>query len=133
MEDTKHTRITHRVYDLDKGDFILRSTEYDGKKYPSISKAMLERFEQFQDHGRTVEKDVELNTEEQLIEAALLLIFNHSDGIHTPIVCQAPKGWDQAVWDHILAKPKKEQLIIAATFLAAEYDRQIYIENLNNN
>lgn len=101
------------------------------KKCPSLFKVINERSEQLFLHDRTVEKDVVINTEEQLLKAAMLLIFNQVDEKDRDLIKQPPIGWDQEIWDHILAKPLKEQLIIAATFLMAEYDRVTYIENQN--
>lgn len=96
------------------------------KDCPSLFQIINERSDQIFKHNRTVEKDVLLNTEDQLIYAAITILCGDTVTALIP-----PKGWDEKIWQHIIEKPTKEQLIIAATFIAAEYDRQTYIENQN--
>lgn len=42
-----------------------------------------------------------------------------------------PKNWDEEWFDKISKKPYEERLIIAATFLVAEFDRQNYLKKMN--
>ena len=77
-------------------------------------------------HGRTVEQDVKLNTENQLSIAASWL----SIGFKAP-ECPTPKWWDKTIWDKMLNKSRKERLIIAGALIAAEIDRIQAIETTN--
>jgi hypothetical protein len=86
----------------------------------------IERQEQIEKHGRTVEKDVELNSSEnQLQEAAYHLIGKEwlyvADNEET-----CPIGWNQKVWNKMFNKEYKERLIIAGALIAAEIDRLNY-------
>jgi hypothetical protein len=78
-----------------------------------------ERQEQVEKHGRTIDKDVRLNTNGQLSVAAGILsqmfIPDNMDLI--------PIGWDESIWNKMLCKPYKERLIIAGALIAAEIDR----------
>lgn len=86
-----------------------------------------ERVEQLTKHGRTVEKDKELNEEFQLADAAAVLTlpvpdsltgaFLQSYGEHPPV------GWNKEIWKKMLEKPYKERLVIAGALIAAEIDR----------
>lgn len=80
-----------------------------------------ERAEQIEKHGRTIEKDVELNDDCQLsFAASVLASFNIEDydARH-----EAPNGWDLNIWQKMHDKPYKERLIIAGALIAAEIDR----------
>jgi len=88
-----------------------------------------ERQEQIRKHGRTVDMDVELNGNEQLSEAACILVRSDADlegdvfRYNSP-----PQGWDLEVWQKMYNKPYKERLIIAGALIAAEIDRLNYVE-----
>ena len=79
----------------------------------------IERQEQIEKHGRTVEEDVRFNTKGQLSVAAGILsqkfIPDNMDLI--------PKEWNEIIWNNMLRKPYKERLIIAGALIAAEIDR----------
>lgn len=73
-----------------------------------------EREEQINKHGYTVEKDIEVwGTSEGLIEAAIYL----AEGIESP-----PTNFNEKVWKLLYNKSKKEQLIIAGAWIAAQID-----------
>ena len=89
-----------------------------------IELILLERLEQIEKHGRTVERDRTVNEDQQLRIAAMKLLIK-ADGFddteaerRTP-----PKGWDKAVWRKMITKGYKERMIMAAALLAAEVDR----------
>lgn len=82
----------------------------------------IEREEQIEKHGRTVDKDVKFNNEFQLKNGAIELLS--SDFIR-------PGGWNKTTWDKMCTKPYKERLIIAGALLAAEIDRIQRIEQYN--
>jgi len=78
----------------------------------------IERTEQIKKHGRTIQSDVEENTEDQLPTAALWLI----EGGLT-MRQRVPSQWDEDIWHKMIDKPYKERLIIAGALIAAEIDR----------
>ncbi len=80
-----------------------------------------ERAEQITKHGRDVQSDRECNTEGQLVDAAIKLCGDYI-GAYLPSD-MLPVGWNREVWDKMTNKSYKERLIIAATLIAAEYDR----------
>lgn len=96
-------------------------------KASSIGKVVGERIRQITTLGYTIEKDIENNSDEQLLHAVFLLIASLNDD-NANAVAHPPKGWQQDYWNKYLFKNKKEKLIMMATFLMAEYDRLIYIE-----
>lgn len=79
-----------------------------------------ERLEQIEKHGRTIEDDVVYNPSGQLRWAARAII----DG--DPLI---PAGWNTEVFMKIINKPIKQRIVIAASLLAAEYDRLTFEEN----
>lgn len=78
-----------------------------------------ERQEQLSKHGRTVEKDVQINNESQLIHAAERMLHGrgHESNNFPPV------NWNYEIWNNMLDKPKLERLIIAGALIAAEIDR----------
>lgn len=72
----------------------------------------------------SIDHDYRLNKQQQLKDAALLLIIS-SDEVH------APKGWDKEQWDKMKAKPYKERLVMAAALLAAEVDRLNHTDEIH--
>ena len=87
----------------------------------------IERQEQIEKHGRTIESDVHLNSvNQQLIGAASLLTLNRYNGsrfTNTDIDALVPFNWDINIWRKMMYKPYKERLIIAGALIAAEIDR----------
>lgn len=80
-----------------------------------------ERWEQVKKHGRTIEKDLQLNDNEQLSMAAeMLLAVSHEEGIDP---MSFPDGWDHDICQKMISKSYKERLIIAGALIAAEIDR----------
>lgn len=75
-----------------------------------------ERNEQINKHGRTLEKDIETNSDNQLLVAAHDLICG-------PKPSDLPKGWDKKVWEKMAAKNYTDRLITAGALIAAELDR----------
>lgn len=75
----------------------------------------IERAEQIEKHGRTIEKDVNENTNFELSGGAVMAIngdINHM-----------PHKWNRDICLHIVGKTYKERLIIAGALIAAELDR----------
>lgn len=77
-----------------------------------------ERQEQIEKHGRSIQEDVECNTNNQLPFAAMQLI---EGGLTTRL--QTPSEWDDDSWQKMADKSYKERLIIAGALIAAEIDR----------
>ncbi len=78
------------------------------------------RLRQINVHGHTIKEDVEYNTQSQLATAARVLISG--DSIPNKLD-RIPSGWDDVIWAEYVNKSYADRLILAATFLAAEYDR----------
>lgn len=85
----------------------------------------IERKEQIEKHGRTVEQDVKNNINGELSFAAALLCCPDPPSMGCTAVnnYSCPAKWDIAIWTKIIKKPYKERLIIAGAFIAAELDR----------
>ncbi len=79
-----------------------------------------EREEQIEKHGRTVEKDVEINGGKELAQAAAALAypFHYADDFD-----DYPVNWDRDILAKMIQKTYKERLIIAGALIAAEIDR----------
>lgn len=86
----------------------------------------IERQEQIEKHGRTVEEDVEYNNIEQLRVAASALLTsseeNGNDG-------QMPTSWNSFIAIKMCGKSYKDRLIIAGALIAAEIDRLLATED----
>jgi len=89
----------------------------------------IERQEQIEKHGRTIEQDVEFNSdfEKPLTKAAAALTVEYGNALASEAM--KPQGWDAAIWKKMMSKPYKERLIIAGAFIAAEIDRMNCIES----
>jgi hypothetical protein len=101
-----------------------------------------ERQEQLGKHGRTIQKDVEINHghyelegekmySPQLPHAALLLLYQDNQELMRPNILDGsfmPHGWDKTIWLKMANKPYKERLIIAGALIAAEIDRLQYLQ-----
>lgn len=81
----------------------------------------IERQEQIEKHGRTVELDVEQNKIHQLRIAAQKLVDVPSVRYEGK-----PDGWDETIWIKMCDKSYTERLIIAGALIAAEVDRMKY-------
>lgn len=84
-----------------------------------------ERKEQIEKHGRTVEKDMQINTDGQLCHAASGLLRTEGEESAMDIILGFGKlhNWDISIIEKMDAKPYKERLIIAGALIAAEIDR----------
>lgn len=75
---------------------------------------LIERKEQIQKHGWNAEHDNQ-HTNNELLKAAQTILQSN------PVLW--PEEWASYYHDKIMAKPRKEQLIICGAFIAAEIDR----------
>jgi len=84
-----------------------------------------ERQEQIERHGRSIERDVIENANEELNHAAATLLFNGTKMIDGTAVRldTCPSPWEVPLWQKMASKPYKERLIIAGALIAAEIDR----------
>ena len=82
----------------------------------------IERKEQIEKHGRTIESDVKQNTETELSYFAGLLC--HAKANETDAIMDfLPPKWNKNLCRKMIEKPYKERLIIAGALIAAEIDR----------
>lgn len=88
------------------------------KMTPGLRAIAKERNKQIDKLKYTLDKDIEINNNEQLIEAAHYLL--HKPGL---TFTKCPKGWDIKRWNKMLSKSIKERITIAGALLAAELDR----------
>ena len=84
-------------------------------KKTGIELIAIERQEQIEKHGRTIEYDRKFNSSGQLQQGALALIHEHFGDF--------PAIWDDNLCSKMFAKPLKERLVIAGALIAAEIDR----------
>lgn len=84
-----------------------------------------ERQEQLEKHNRTIEDDVKWNDENQLSFGAALLCCPDpiAMGFNPNSNEGKPHGWNQKIWNKMMAKTYQERLIIAGALIAAEIDR----------
>lgn len=88
-----------------------------------------ERQEQIEKHGRTVEYDVNHNSEGQLLEGIMLLAGSIGFGKHGVEMPEEafndlkPLSWDAGICVKMTNKPEIDQLKIIGAFAAAEIDR----------
>lgn len=93
-------------------------------KKTGVELIAIERQEHIEKHGRTIEWDDDVNSNEQLATAAeMLLAVDHEEGIDS---ASYPDGWDHEICVKMLSKPRKQRLIIAGALIAAEIDRLQY-------
>lgn len=90
----------------------------------------IERQEQIEKHGRTIENDVMQNKGCQLADGAGVLCHPQ---IGTPRkrLSLMPTNWDDALVFKMCRKTYKERLIIAGALIAAEIDRLQRIDSAN--
>lgn len=86
--------------------------------------------------GRDTKFDVKINNEEQLRCAGCFLpesLDFDSESVEVSPEYFLPPKWDKKEWEKLCLKSLEERLIIAASFLIAEYDRlqAIKIKELN--
>lgn len=91
-------------------------------KKTGIELIALERQEQINKHGRSVEFDVEHNPNGELSCGAGIL----SQAFIPKNLPLIPNGWDERLWDKMLNKSYRKRLIIAGALIAAEIDRIQY-------
>lgn len=84
-----------------------------------------ERKDQIKKHGRTVKSDVEQNDNNQLEQAAMMLLaIDFEEGIDSE---SYPDGWENEACARMLSKSKRERLVIVGALVAAALDREIYL------
>ena len=88
----------------------------------------IERQEQIEKHGYTIERDVDsydFENNDGLYELPVMAIaaIEGNDG-------HAPAGWDLVLVQKICDKEYKDRLIIAGALIAAEIDRIQALENI---
>lgn len=81
-----------------------------------------ERQEQLEKHGRTIERDMDENCNNELRDGAMVLMSDW------PMIMDFPKEWQGPIMERAIAKSYKERLIIAGALIAAEIDRLQAIE-----
>ncbi len=89
----------------------------------------IERQEQIEKHGRTINRDAHENQDMQLSFASSFLCTDYPMGcleVEDIIEGHIPKGWDKNIWKKMVNKTYKERLIIAGALIAAEIDRIQY-------
>lgn len=94
-----------------------------------------ERLEQIQKHGFTLENDQEHNASE-LVEAALSCLFYDRLLINRFGVMSHPGYWwptqfNEEIYSKIEAKDRIGQLKVAGALIAAEIDRLLVLEAVN--
>ena len=78
----------------------------------------IERQEQIEKHGRTLESDARNNGGRELCKAAIALLQQN------PSIMDFPESWRQSALTHkIAAKSYDKRVVIAGAMLAAESDR----------
>lgn len=122
--------IAHADYHVDiirnvkRAENIVENLVYLKGFTSSISKIAQERLEHSSKHGHLIYDDVENNKDAELLHAALALLGG---------LGEYPKKWDKKLCKKMESKPHEEKLIIAASLLAAEYDRLKYLEKYGDN
>lgn len=81
-----------------------------------------ERQEQIEKHGRTIDRDVKENTQQELGYFAGVLCQMRAMEVEDTMNYLPPK-WDKNLCKKMLSKSYKERLIIAGALIAAEIDR----------
>lgn len=79
--------------------------------------------------GFTVDHDINNNRDGQLTSAARMLMTPQwdRDNIRRAIN-NAPPHWNRDVWEGLMNKPYAERLLVAASFLVAQYDKIMEID-----
>lgn len=107
------------VLELTEGAVInaMYPAEHDAWRQNGVNLIAIERQEQIKKHGYTLEDDISVNQDLQLVHAASALI---DGGLNMHHAC--PPEWDNKQWDKMIRKPFKQRLIMAAALLAAHVD-----------
>lgn len=80
----------------------------------AIDAIIQERKEQLVKHKRSVIRDMQENPNGELIKGAAALLLRESNSM--------PSHWDPDGWLHLLNKPEKERLVVAASLIVAQLD-----------
>ncbi len=86
----------------------------------------IEREEQIEKHGRSIDNDIRDNSHKQLTMAASILCVEYPFNFLTVEDVkqyQCPANWDKILWSKMVSKPYKERLVLAGALIAAEIDR----------
>lgn len=91
----------------------------------ALEKVTEKRIRQFNVHHRTIEKDIELNSDGQLRAVSSFLISPNPKQFPLDHLYELGnfKNWDKDYLISLSEKSYEERLILAATFLIAEIDR----------
>lgn len=105
----------------------LQKIQHNNIRFPSdgVVHIAIERAEQINSLGRTVELDVKNNDGQQLAQAASVLSYPFHYAQDNDDI---PEGWDRDLFLKMWNKPMKERLIIAGALIAAEIDRLNFVE-----
>jgi hypothetical protein len=98
-------------------------------KKTGIELIAIERQEQIEKHGRTIETDWNENKAMQLSSAAACLIHKDITTARKRLTIM-PTDWDDNICIKMCRKEYKERLIIAGALIAAEIDRLQYDEKI---
>lgn len=121
FDSTQVTKIAERIVGLIEADEYFEKENSLLKEGSGVHLIAIERKEQIEIHWRTLQRDVDENSNNELAHGAeMLLAAEHEEGIDTE---SYPDGWDKEICTHMLSKPYKERLIIAGALIAAEIDR----------
>ena len=91
-------------------------------------KIYLERLEQIEKHGISIERDLTFNDFRQLREGAIMLLGGYPNQDEDRYL---PFNWDRKQWNKMMSKPYRDRLIIAGALIAAEYDRSLEEEKID--
>jgi len=87
----------------------------------------IERNEHIDKHHRTIEHDIEYNSEGQLLLGASILIAPDGTLGTTEYEMLCPDGWDPKIWEKMWKKELKDRKIIAGSLIAADIDMNLRI------
>ena len=75
--------------------------------------------------GRSIEKDIQINKDKQLLDASVLLMLYEDQAQYSDYEYHecVPDGWDLDIWVKMCRKPYIERLSIAGALVSAEIDR----------
>ena len=109
------------------------------KSYSDNNKTSVDRIAELREKqvniGYDTAHDFQFNEAYQLISAAIQLVEvdqDDEDPEGRTNGAEIPIGWDKERFRKLMMKPYKERVLIAASFLAAEYDMIEFDEDLAN-
>ena len=109
-------RLDHTVGGFLRGDYVFTGHCEDGTDVlTGAEHIMLERAQQFRQHGHMVAGDVTENENEELLTMARAVITRNARLL--------PNNWPVHTWQKIMAKDRVGQLRVAGALIAAEIDR----------